>query len=298
MELVPLIVRLEQQLQSIENQVIELLDTSIIEKRPHDPFSMVAVITNDHYWGKTDDKQKHIQLKLLRKYLSWYEQFQMLFYNSPAMLQAEIIIAHSEIRDLIEKKNGLSVPSTIDKAKETFQEHIQTYYRLLSLFKSSDNPIVILVPDTNALIKAPDIGSYGAVIGQDKYTVVILPTVLSELDKLKITHRNDEFRSKVESVIRRLKGLRQQGNMHEGVSVNKIVTVKMIAQEPDFKKTLSWLDPTNNDDRIIAATLEIQREEPSSIVILVSSDINHQNKAEMANIPFVEPPDTSKPPGQ
>jgi predicted ribonuclease YlaK len=167
---------------------------------------------------------------------------------------------------------------------------MQTYYRLLGRFKSSDNPIIILVPDTNALIKAPDVGSYGAVVEQDKYTVVILPTVLSELDELKITHRSEEFRDKVESVIRRLKGLRQQGNMHDGVTVNNVVTVKMIAKEPDFKETLSWLDPTNNDDRIIAATLEVQREEPSSIVILVTTEINHQNKAAMADIPFIEPP--------
>lgn len=290
MQLVPLIDRLEQQLQSIETQVIAMLDASTIEKRPHDPFSMVAAITNVYYWGKIDEKQKHVQLKLLRKYLSWYEQFHMLFYNSPEMLQAEIIVAHSEIRELIEKKNGFYVPSTIDKAKRIFQEHIQTYYRLLGLFKSSDKPIIILVPDTNALIKAPDVASYGTAVGQTDYTVVILPTVLSELDKLKITHRSEEFRGKVESVIRRLKGLRQQGNMQEGVTVNRTVTVKMIAKEPDFKRTLSWLDPENNDDRIIAATLEVQREVPSSTVILVTTDINHQNKATMADIPFIEPP--------
>jgi predicted ribonuclease YlaK len=164
---------------------------------------------------------------------------------------------------------------------------------LLNLFKSSNDPDIILVPDTNALIKAPDVGSYGAAVEHEKYTVIILPTVLSELDKLKTTHRNEDFRGKVESVIRRLKGMRQQGNMHEGVIVNKVITVKMIAQEPDFNKTLSWLDPTNNDDRIVAATLEVQRGEPSSKVILISADINHQNKAEMANIPFIEPPDIS-----
>jgi PIN domain len=151
----------------------------------------------------------------------------------------------------------LYIPSSIDKAKRTFQEHIQTYYRLLSLFKSPDNPGIILVPDTNALIKAPDVASYGAVVGQTAYTVVILPTVLSELDKLKIVHRDDDFRKKVQSVINRLKGLRQRGNILDGVTVNKVVTVRMIAQESDFKKTLSWLDPTNNDDRIIATTLEV-----------------------------------------
>lgn len=291
MKIIPFIVRLEQKLQSIENQVVELLDASTIEKRYQDPSSMLVLIANDNNWGVTDDKQKHKQIKLVRMYLSWFEHFSLLFYESPQSLQKQITKTHTAVKKWIEKENGWNVPSTIAEAKSTFQEQIQTYYQLLNLFKQSGDPEVILVPDTNALIKVPEIASYGAAIGQTEYTVVILPTVLSELDKLKITHRNDDFRTKVQSVITRLKGLRQQGNMHEGVKVNKVVTVRMIAYEPDFKKTLSWLDPENNDDRIIAATLEVQREEPSSTVILVTADINHQNKAEMANIPYIEPPE-------
>src|SRR5713101_7356576 len=162
MQIVSFVTRLEQQLHSIEQQVIEMLNASTIEKRQIYPFSSLAVITNAYYWGKTEEKQQYVQIKLLRKYLSWFEQFHLLFYNSPEMLRAEIIIAHSEVQELIEKKNGMYVPSTINKAKKTFQEHIQTYYRLLGLFKTSDKPIIILVPDTNALIKAPDVSSYRA----------------------------------------------------------------------------------------------------------------------------------------
>jgi hypothetical protein len=291
MKLVSLVERLEQQLQAIEHKVCELLDASTIKRRYQDPFSEIVIVANDYYWDTSDESQKRLQLKVLRTYLSWFESFSLLFHDAPKKMQKQITETHATVKKWIEKENGWHVPSTVAEAKKTFQEQIQTYYQLLGLFKSPDNPGFILVPDTNALIIAPDVGSYGTAIGQAAYTIVILSTVLSELDKLKIIHRNEEFRSKVESVIRRLKGLRQQGNMHEGVTVNKEVTVKMIAHEPDFNKTLSWLDPSNNDDRIIAATLEVQREEPSSIVILVSADINHQNKAEMANIPFVEPPD-------
>ncbi|SRR5260370_10705934 len=291
MQMVSFVVRLEQQLQTIEQQGIELLDASTIKKVYHDPFSKIAFVGHDYYWDTADEKQKHLQLKLLRKYSSWFEHLQMLFYGSPEATQKQIRDIDVRIRTWIEKKHVWNVPSTIDEAKRIFRVQLQTYYALLQVFKTSDQVEIILVPDTNALIKAPDLASYGVAIGKAEYTVVILPTVLSELDKLKITHRNEEFRGKVESIIRRLKGLRQQGNMHEGVIVSRVVSVKMIAQEPDFKRTLSWLDPTNNDDRIIAAILEVQREEPSSIVILVSADINHQNKAEMANLPYIEPPD-------
>lgn len=292
MQLIPLVVRLEQKLQSIENQMNDFMDASVIEKRPYDPFSEVVFIANDYYWGKTDEKQKHIQLKLLREYSAWFEHFQMLFYGSPQDTQRQITKTHTAVKKWIEKENGWNVPSSIEEAKKIFRQQIQPYYPLLQVFKNPDQVEIILVPDTNALILSPDVASYGAAVGYTKYTVVILPTVLSELDKLKITHRSDDFRKKVQSVISRLKGFRQQGNMHEGVKVNKVITVRMIAHEPDFKKTLSWLDPENNDDRIIAATLEVQREEPSSTVILITNDLNHQNKAEMANIPFIEPPDT------
>ena len=299
MNIVPLIVRLEEQLQTIEQQVLEFLDASTIERFPnrrYPPFyePQVFALVNDYYWGEDNGNQKYLQLKLLRSYSSWFEQFQMLFHESPEEIQRQIGETDNNIRGWLEKKDDWNVPPpTINEAKQIFRKELQVFYVLLQIFQHTDKAEIILVPDTNALIICPDIASYAAAIGQADYTVVILPTVLSELDKLKIVHRNDDFRKKVQSIITRLKGLRRQGNMHEGVKVNKVITVKMIAHEPDFKKTLSWLDPTNKDDCIIAATLEVQREEPSSIVVLVTNDINHQNKAEMANLPFIEPPDTS-----
>lgn len=121
-------------------------------------------------------------------------------------------------------------------------------------------------------------------------TIVLFPTVLTELDKLKIVHRDAEFRQKIISIINRIKGLRSQGRLLDGVIVHKSILIKMVATEPDFEHTLHWLDNGNSDDRIIASALEIQVRNPSDTVILVSSDINLQNKAEMANLPYLEPP--------
>jgi hypothetical protein len=63
--------------------------------------------------------------------------------------------------------------------------------------------------------------------------------------------------------------------------------------EPRFERTLHWLDPTNQDDRIIASVLELQRAVPSATVILVTGDINLQNKSEAANLPYADPPPES-----
>ena len=135
----------------------------------------------------------------------------------------------------------------------------------------------------------PDVSQYCKFIGQEEFTVIIVPTVIQELDDLKIKSRDIDFKNKVKSVIRRLKGWRQQGSMLKGVTVNKKITIKMVATEPKFNKTLQWLDSSNNDDRIIASILELQSTNPSSKVVLVTADLNLQNKAELAKLPIVEP---------
>ena len=62
-------------------------------------------------------------------------------------------------------------------------------------------------------------------------------------------------------------------------------------------ETLPWLKADNNDDRILAGFIEIMREHPRCQVILVTRDMNLQNKAEYAGLPFIEPPEPPAAPG-
>jgi hypothetical protein len=101
---------------------------------------------------------------------------------------------------------------------------------------------------------------------------------------------NPEFVDKVEKVLTYLKGLRNQGNVREGVIVEHTITVKMISKEPSREVLHPDIDLSNNDDKILQIMLEIQRDNPSSSVILVTSDLNLQNKAEMLDMPYVETP--------
>jgi predicted ribonuclease YlaK len=64
-----------------------------------------------------------------------------------------------------------------------------------------------------------------------------------------------------------------------------------LAVEPDADHVLPWLDLSNEDDRILAAFVDVMRQHPRSPVVLVTRDINLQNKAEYAALAFVEPPD-------
>ena len=147
------------------------------------------------------------------------------------------------------------------------------------------------MPDTNALLYNPKIESW-AFQGISKFTILLLPSVLSELDLLKINHRNENVRKKAETIIRKIKEFRRRGKLTEIVTVvkNKIM-IQAMAIEPDMKTTLQWLDPDNNDDRILAGVIEIMRVRPRSLVTAVSRDINFQNKAEFAAVPYEEPPE-------
>ena len=60
--------------------------------------------------------------------------------------------------------------------------------------------------------------------------------------------------------------------------------------EPNFLNSLKWLDLQNEDDRLIAEVLELIKQNYEKNVILVTSDINLQNKCELIDIPYTEPP--------
>jgi hypothetical protein len=165
------------------------------------------------------------------------------------------------------------------------------FFRSLLEQHFGDETDFVLVPDTNALLKAADPAQYSDVIDSTSFTFVILPTVLSELDGLKRSRATQAVGDKAEKVIRIVKGLRKQGSVLEGVTVAKTITVKMIPTEPRMADLPSWLDPNNQDDRIIGSVLEIQSARPSTVVVLVTDDMNLQNKAEMAFLPWAEPPE-------
>jgi hypothetical protein len=231
-----------------------------------------------------------LQMELEKEFSAWYEHITLLYSSASPEILRQITDLHDRLIDLIRKNNGWNVPDSIQAAKDLFHKEAQNVDELLSIFEEKICPEVIIVPDTNSLIARPDFMTYASIARQEKFTIVLVPTVLEELDKLKTHYRDQEFRNKVDSVIARIKGIRNQGFVQNGVTVNKSITLKMIAPEPNFSNTLGWLQKDNFDDRIIASVLEIQRNYPTSIVILTTSDINLQNKAEMANLPYEETP--------
>ncbi|KUO69148.1 MAG: hypothetical protein APF83_12345 [Lutibacter sp. BRH_c52] len=274
------------ELDKVRQTMFELLDNSRIKFRKDNPYSNVIIIQPTEYWDTPTETEQILQIKIKKSYAQWIEIFKLFTENSPNVSRQKINQTDTFINNWIEKKSDWGIPNSIAEAKVKFETEIEFFYETLKIYSNSGNKEIIIVPDTNALIQEPDPKSYKLIIGFEKLTIVFLPTVLSELDELKIKSSNPDFQKKVKSVIKRLKGYRQQGSLIEGVLVEKTIYLKMIASEPNFGKTLSWLDENNNDDRIIASALEIQRDNPASSVCLVTSDINLQNKAEMARLTY------------
>lgn len=265
---------LTTQLDSIKQTMFELLDNSRIKFRREDRYSSVVIIAPIHYWDSPTEIEQGLQIRIKKSYRIWIETFKLFTENLPEVSKRKIDQTDKFVMNWIEKKSDWGIPNTIGEAKTKFENEIKFFYDTLNLYANNGDKEIIVIPDTNALIQEPDPKTYKTLTASDKLTIIFLPTVLSELDELKIKASNPDFQKKVKSVITRLKGYRQQGNLIEGVIVEKSVKLKMVAAEPNFDRTLSWLDSENNDDRIIASALEIQCDNPSSVVCLVTSDIN------------------------
>jgi len=281
--------KIELWLREIDESLCEFISTIKIKQFHNDPSSGIVVITHPYYYDThISDIQRKQQMDLKKKYSEWEEHFLLLTKNIPSDTAKKIYNSLKYIKNQIELDSGWDTTNIATQNIENIKKNFNNIYRVIELFKS--NRSVVFIPDTNSLIKAPDFENYKK-LSDNNITILLIPTVLSELDKLKIIHRDENFRKKVDSVINRIKGYRTQGSLQNGIIVYKTITVKMIANEPNFKNTLSWLDKDNNDDRIIAGIIEYQVSNPSHEVYLITSDINLQNKAEMARLPFFETPD-------
>jgi PIN domain len=255
--------------------------------KPSDSIVFVGL----HYaWGDLDQEGRRLQSRLLDEYGRLAALIRALLKTLPAEGARRLDQAQSDLEELIDQSHLTWVKTR----EEAFAKAEQALDAQLELIEHLHDPLEgdpIYVPDTNALAWNPDLETW-RFDGVRRFTLILTATVLGELDRLKVEHRSPDFRAKAEGVINRIKSYRARGPLPKGVVLRRHVsTLRAIAIEPQVEGTLPWLDPENNDDRILASLIEVMRQHPRTPVILVTLDINLQNKAEYAGLPFVEPPD-------
>jgi len=273
----------------IKCDIARLMEHSKLHQR-RDCDTIVHIDPNGNsLWGELPLEVRPLQSKILEDYRRYHEMIRTLTRGIAKGSQREFAQAHALVVKHVEQQIATWSKSVADAQTETLGA-IDEMQGLLDHLYSPQGEVLI-VPDTNALI-------LGAPLEQwsfdwcDAFTLVLTPTVLAELDELKIAHRNPEVRTKAERIIRQIKEYGRRGNLRSGVPiVTGRIKARSIAVEPKLDESLSWLDPTNNDDRLLASTIEIIRQNVRSVVVLVTADINLQNKSTHARLPAVEPPE-------
>lgn len=264
--------------------------------RWHDPNTDGFLYIGGHFaWDALTDSGRQVQSEALEGYRRLEALFRVLLREQPDDTLRDFDRHHGEVMDFLQHQGALfknSPKAHFDRAASALDSQLTLLARLYSHTEGR----AIFVPDSNALIHNPHLEQW-RFVDAPHFLLAISAPVLGELDVLKVNHRVETVRDKAEKVIRLLKELRRRAQglgkkLAEGaVLVTGVSEVVTIATEPQMENSLPWFDSNNKDDQILAATIEVMRRNPRSAVVLVSRDINMQNKCEFADIPFVEPPD-------
>ena len=120
-------------------------------------------------------------------------------------------------------------------------------------------------------------------------TLVIPPTVIKELDEKKYNAPNTQLKRRAQEVISKFK------EIDEGKPVPGVTQVDF----PDSSiEEVDWvnlhLNPSNYDDRTIAATLALKEKSAGGEVLIVTADLGMKLKAKDHGIKIVSPPDDWK----
>ncbi|MGD9998361.1 MAG: PIN domain-containing protein [Acidimicrobiia bacterium] len=283
--------RLLDELAEMRTAFRQLLDGSSIcnvDPNRHGVGGMVFIGFATWDWTP-DDGLIGERTRLLERLDHWASLL-LLLHRSAVPTTRERIEGHlGLLRDWLKRDGGdHSIPPTIEEASARAEVAFDELVRLVEI-GIHGMPATLVVPDTNALIRHPDVASFAAHLGTDDYLVVMPTTVVAELDELKDRGRTEDVRTKAAAVVRRLKGLRDRGDIRVGVPVQGRTRLRMEHREVQVRGVLDWLDPDVPDDRILAAALDLQARSPAATVVLFTADMNLQNKAAAVGLPFADP---------
>jgi rRNA-processing protein FCF1 len=290
----PYLARVRRDLATLGDELQATIDSSTIKYiNPNSGGGGVFFVgASDYGWGPSDDALTAARMALLSKYSDWYDRFLLLFPNPTPEVRSKIKKADDFVRQWVGREGAFdhAVPRTVEEAKKVAAARWAAFDDLLDVAGMAGDKTLRLLPDTSALLRNPAVEEYGSAVGSSSYMVHIVTTVLGELDDLKDRGRTPDVREKAYKVVRRLKGLRDRGSLADGVTVAGQVRLRLEHREVDARSVLSWLDPAVPDDRILGAALRLQSDHPAGVVVLITGDLNLQNKADAVGLPYADPP--------
>lgn len=285
--------RLHAELDQLEDRVLDVVARSGISA--FDAYGGMLITAARYQWTPSDRLLTADRMRVLTEMRQSMDRLRGLFPHPTPQVRSTLKDAAGLVERWLERPSAHDddLPATVAEAQQVVQDQIGALRELVELAAGEESGPLRLIPDTNSLLRNPDLATYHRAVGTSGYDVHIVPTVLRELDQIKDRGASPEVRDKAQAFVRRLKGLRDKGSLAAGVALTRAVTIRAEPRDIDPRELLDWLDPTVPDDRILGSALELQRRHPGAPVVLVTSDLNLQNKADAAGVPYAETPQPS-----
>lgn len=129
-----------------------------------------------------------------------------------------------------------------------------------------------------------------SLLGVDEVRILVPKITTAELDKHKDSHPKAKVRDRARRVLRLFESTAGVGP-HE---LRGGVTIDRFTRRPRFDLAEYELDPSRNDDHLIAAALELKLAEPESAVIVISDDSTARMTARDVGLAAMELPEDYK----
>lgn len=292
--------RMKSKLRDIQSRFVAILQVSRLEYYAREPNPFLNLFSNspiapeiEMRWIQLPPDLERKQNQILRDFEEWHTDFCGLFQNVTKDEEMQLKNLYLDVDSLIKYRKVSRTPSSVKEVIEFFEATCDRFVNFLDQLESANEYSSILVVDSSAIIDCPDLSQMAFSLDMGDVTLIVPSTTISELDDLKTGRRDERFRRRLTTAIRKLNDIMEMGNVLEGIQLPNGTIIKMLATEPDFSKLPQWLDPYINDDRILASAIELQRKNPSSYIAVIANDINMKNKASLAGLPVKKIPEMS-----
>lgn len=175
-------------------------------------------------------------------------------------------------------------------------EILDTEFRYMDAIRDSKNENdgdrdMKFVLDTNVYLhyKLFTELEWKTLLRNDDLTLIVPPAVIEELDEKKYSAPNTRIKRRAQEVISKFQDASEGKSISRGFQINFL---ESNIEDVDWD-TLR-LNPSNSDDRIIAAILALKEQTPDEEILIVTADLGMQLKARNHGIEFVPPPDDWK----
>jgi hypothetical protein len=284
-----------EKLRSLATEIEPFVEAHFTVEPMNKPGNAVFVMNphGDKVYSKLDDAGQSQQHDLLQQYKRTSALVIALFRQSATVNRRAVSASLSEISATISRNQPTWHSAAAEVTSDLRDSTARISSAVRAVFPERPGDCFVLA-DTNALYALPDFQNWD-LDGIPKFTICLTPTVLQELDEHKVFHRNPAVVEKANTIINRIRELRRRGSLTQGVDVVKgSIRLVAMATEPNKQSSLPWLDLSVADDRIIASAIWIMQRNAGTPMVIATSDINLQNKCELAGIQQIDPATTGR----